>query len=209
MKKIVSLMVGLLLIFTLSACNTSKETVETKTDLEIARENVVNKWKTSSGELGTGKYIEDIYKQYPDDETISAIYFYSTAKGQYDFYQKLEDEEYLESAKDYAENIDPNYDGELADEIHAFTNELLGQTTEEREISHSQAEQKTNNYNTLTNSEKKAICDYIQSRYDYYDSISGGNSGDKYSDKIWEEAASKYGLTESQISIIWMNMYEY
>ncbi|MBR4723449.1 MAG: hypothetical protein IK072_01780, partial [Clostridia bacterium] len=71
------------------------------------------------------------------------------------------------------------------------------------------AKEKTDKYNSLTNSEKKAICDYIQSRYDYYDSISGGYAGDKYSNKIWQEAAKKYGLTEDQISIIWMNMYQY
>ena len=209
MKKIICLIISFLFVFMLSACTTTNETVETKTELEIARENVVSKWKTSANELGTGKYIEDIYKQYPDDDTISNIYFYSTAKSQYEFYESLEDTKYLESAKEYAENIDPNYDGELAEEIHAFTNKLLGQTVEERETSYSQAEEKTDKYNSLTNSEKKAICDYIQSRYDYYDSISGGYAGDKYTDKIWQEASAKYGLTTSQLDIIWMNMYEY
>lgn len=31
-----------------------------------------------------------------------------------------------------------------------------------------------NKYDSLTNSEKKKICEYIQGRYDYYDSIYGG-----------------------------------
>lgn len=209
MKKIISLVFSVLFLFTLSACSSNNETVETKTDLEIARENVVNKWKTSADELGTGKYIEDIYEQYPDDDVISNIYFYSTAKIEYEHYKTLDNTKYLEIAKEYAKNIDPNYNGELSEEIHQFTNELLKITAEERETSHSQAEEKTDKYNSLTNSEKKEICDYIQSRYDYYDSISGGYSGDKYSDTIWQEASSKYGLTESQISIIWMNRYGY
>lgn len=64
-------------------------------------------------------------------------------------------------------------------------------------------------YYTLTNSEKKAICNYIQDRYDYYDSANGGYAGDKYSDTIMREAAKKYGITEEQAYIIWMNMYSY
>lgn len=203
MKKIICLISCFLLVFMFSACNASKS------DLEIARENVVNKWKTAAEEVGTAKYIEDIYEQYPDDETISNIYFYSTAKGQYDFYEALEDTKYLDGAKDYAENINPEYAGELSEEIQAFANELLGQTMEERKDSYIKAKQRTERYNNLTNSEKKEICEYIQSRYDYYDSISGGYAGDKYSAEIWKEATAKYDLTPSQLDIIWMYMYEY
>lgn len=64
-------------------------------------------------------------------------------------------------------------------------------------------------YNSLTNSNKKTICYYIEGRYDYYDSINGGYAGDKYSDTIMREAAIKYGITEEQAYIIWMNMYSY
>lgn len=209
MKKIICLALSLLFVFVLSSCNADTHTVKAKSDLEIAKENVINKWKSEPEEIGTGKYIEDIYKQYPNDKTIATIYFYVIAKDQYRLYEDLDDKKYLNSAKEYAENIDPNYDGELADEILSFANELLGSISEERNNAYSQSNQRTDKYNSLTNKEKKEICDYIQSRYDYYDSISGGYSGDKYSDKIWEEAAKKYGLTESQISIIWMHMYEY
>ena len=176
-------------------------------NVATAREKVIQKW--ASNDSDTDKYIEDIYKQYPDDDTIANIYFYSVAKSQYGYYKSLDNPKYLESAKEYAKNIDPNYDGELSVEIHKFEKELLAEKSEERETSYSQAKEKTDKYNSLTNSEKKAICDYIQSRYDYYDSISGGYAGDKYSNKIWQEAAKKYGLTEDQISIIWMNMYQY
>lgn len=64
-------------------------------------------------------------------------------------------------------------------------------------------------YSSLTNSEKKAICEYIEGRYEYYDNINGGYAGDKYSDRIMQEAATRYGLTTTQIEIIWMNMYSY
>lgn len=64
-------------------------------------------------------------------------------------------------------------------------------------------------YSSLTNSEKKAICEYIQSRYDYYDLLNGGYAGDKYSDTIMQEAADKYGIIAEQAFIIWCNMYSY
>ncbi len=64
-------------------------------------------------------------------------------------------------------------------------------------------------YGSLTDSNKKSICYYIEGRYDYYDSINNGYAGDKYSDKIMQEAASKYGITSEQAYIIWMNYYSY
>ncbi len=64
-------------------------------------------------------------------------------------------------------------------------------------------------YNSLTNSNKKTICYYIEGRYDYYDEINGGYAGDKYSDTIMQEAANKYGITSQQTFIIWSNMYSY
>lgn len=64
-------------------------------------------------------------------------------------------------------------------------------------------------YNSLSDSNKKSIGYFIKGRYDYYDSINGGYTGDKYSDRIMQEAADKYGLSVSQIDIIWMNYYSY
>ncbi len=64
-------------------------------------------------------------------------------------------------------------------------------------------------YEDLTNSEKKQICEYIQSQYDYYDKLEGGYAGDKYSDQIWEEVMDQYGLEEWQVTSIWNNYYSY
>ena len=61
----------------------------------------------------------------------------------------------------------------------------------------------------LSNYEKKKICEYIQSRYDYYDKKEGRNTGDKYTDVIWEEVSNMYGLTELEIDIIWSHYYTY
>lgn len=176
-------------------------------ELDLARNEVVEKWETAAGEIGTARYIENIYKQYPNDSAISNIYYYVVSRECYDHYESLGDEKYLSQAIEYAEKIDENYSGVLSSEIHEFVDVLIptgvSQDTFEAAI------EKEDRYSSLTNSEKKVICAYIQRRYDYYDRLEGGYSGDKYSDIIMEEAAEEYGLTETQIFIIWANAYEY
>lgn len=64
-------------------------------------------------------------------------------------------------------------------------------------------------YESLTVSQKKTICNYIQNQYDYYDRLEGRNTGDKYSDIIWQKVMDKYGLEEWQVTSIWSNYYSY
>lgn len=202
----------LLLVFSLVACTSTENAVqepkESPDPAILARENVVQKWENSANDPGTPKYIEDIYKQYPDDEVIANIYFYCISKQQYDYYLSLDNEDYLDDAIEYAEKIDPEYNGTFSQEIQEYADKLLI-NEEDRADMYSQAAQSTDRYNSLTNSDKKEICEFIQSRYDYYDSLAGGYTGDKYTDTIWQETMDKYGLTESQVDIIWMNMYSY
>lgn len=179
----------------------------TPTEEEIqnqAREEVLEKWANGTAESG---YLEDMYEEYPEDEVIAHIYYYAVAKEYYGHYEKFDKEDYLRIAEEYSAKIDPDYSGEYADEMHEFVSGILDTETLEEE--HNEAESKEDKYNSLTNSDKKEICEYIQERYDYYDSVNGGYSGDKYSDTIMQEAADKYGLSVSQIDIIWMNMYSY
>lgn len=90
------------------------------------------------------------------------------------------------------------------------TNTTYTATTKKNTYTHNYTTSKSKDkYSSLTNSEKKAICEYIEGRYEYYDNINGGYAGDKYSDRIMQEAATRYGLTTTQIEIIWMNMYSY
>lgn len=182
----------------------TNNTVTHLDNLTAAQQKVVE--YVSSGD-GHGYAVEQIYKQYPDDSTISNLYFYYIAKDQYSLYQRFGTERYLQQAKDYASNIDPAYAGSLSAVIQAFANEVMG--TPHRTEVYQEAEKKTNTYQSLTNRQKKEICEYVQSRYDYYDRINGGYAGDKYSKTIWKETCEKYGITESQLDIIWMNMYSY
>lgn len=206
MKRYVLMVLLAILLVSLIGCST-KNAEPTLSPVEIARNEVIEKWTTAEGELGTARFIEDIYKEYPDDDVISNIYFYCIAKEQYGHYESLGTSKYLDQAIEYAEKIDPDYSGELADEIHAFVDKIIPSGVSQEQ--HDEAERKEDKYSSLTNKEKKEICEYIESRYEYYDNLNGGYSGDKYSDTIMEEAANKYGLTVTQIEIIWMNMYSY
>ena len=217
MKKLVcflSIVLALLIVAVLcidkrdsTSVNNSVTPQNTQSAIEIARNNVIEKWETAAGELGTGRYIEDIYKQYPYDEVISNIYYYSTAKNLYGHYESLNDQKYLDQAIEYAEKIDPNYKGKFSAEMHSFVKKLIpsGVSNDKHEAASSEEER----YNRLTRKEKKQICDYIDSRYEYYDALYGGYSGDRYSDVIMQEAADKYNLTVTHIEIIWMNKYSY
>lgn len=221
MKKCLSITLALMLVLSLCACNSTidngnyttdnetsnNSTVSTIDSIEQARKDVISKWKNEADVLGTARFIEDTYKKYPNDEVIANIYFYCIAKQQYDYYVSLDNSSYLATAKEYAAKIDPNYNGEFTSEMHAFVKSLI--PNEEYEEKHSNASSQEDKYNSLTNADKKAICQYIQSRYDYYDTLNGGYAGDEYSDIIMEEAANKYGLSVSQIEIIWMKMYAY
>lgn len=206
MYKRIILVLTLLLAFVAAGCG-MQNTEPSLSPVEIARNDVIEKWTTAEGELGTARFIEDIYKEYPDDDVISNIYFYCIAKEQYGHYESLGTSKYFDQAIEYAEKIDPDYSGELADEIHAFVDKIIPSGVSQEQ--HDEAERKEDKYSSLTNKEKKEICEYIESRYEYYDNLNGGYSGDKYSDTIMEEAANKYGLTVTQIEIIWMNMYSY
>ncbi|KIR01635.1 hypothetical protein P261_00449 [Lachnospiraceae bacterium TWA4] len=89
--------------------------------------------------------------------------------------------------------------------IETYTSNTTGYSYYEKDATEAQGD----NYSRLTNQEKKAICNYIQSQYDYYNTLEGRDTGDKYSDEIWKDVASKYGLTEKQVTMVWMNMYSY
>lgn len=61
----------------------------------------------------------------------------------------------------------------------------------------------------LTTAEKKAVCEWIFGKYDYYDNKEGGYTGDKYSDKIFADASEYFNIGAQDLDIIWMNYYSY
>lgn len=207
MKKAITLTLICVIISLLIACSNSN-TSNSLSPQDEARQKVIEKWEKEENVVGTARFIEDTYKKYPNDEVIANIYYYCIAKQEYDLYKQFTyNNDYLKNAEEYAAKIDPNYNGVFSDEMHSFVNSLI--SSDSREEKHTVATTQEDKYNSLSNADKKKICEYIQERYDYYDKKNGGNAGDKYSDTIMQEAANEYGLSVSQIKIIWMKSYEY
>lgn len=214
LKKILSIFLFLCtcLFFFLVACssntNNALQPDEELLKLETARNEVIDKFKNERNVIGTSKFIEDTYKEYPNDEVIATIYNYDNSKKCYGFYLDLKNDpiegmdgtEWLEKAKSYASKISPDYDGVFSEEIIPYVSKLLG---DEWEAQRQQALEMEEKFNQLTMEDKKEIVKFIQTRYDYYDSQAGEYSGDKYTDIIWKEASEKFGLPLSMISAIW------
>jgi hypothetical protein len=171
-------------------------------EIEKARKDVIEKFKNERDVLGTGKFIEETYKLYPNDEVISTIYNYNTAIFYIEAYINLGNEEWLDKAKSHASKISLDYNKEFSGEIIPFVTELLGE--EWQKIKNETAE-KEERFSKLTLEDKKEIYKFIKSRYKYYDKKDGGNTGDKYSDIIWKEASEKYNLAEHYITEIWLD----
>ena len=202
MKKVIVLIILFVCIATLCSCSTNRSS-----EIEQARNAVIEKWRRESGKPGTSKFIEDTYTKFPDDDVISNIYFYCIAKEWYGYYASTGSESELSIVKEYAAKIDPNYSKDFSKEMHEFVEKVI--PVENIEAIHNEFFSKEKEYNSLTKSEKKEICNYIQERYNYYDAINGGKSGNKFSDIIMQEAADKYNLSVTQIGIIWANLYSY
>lgn len=59
----------------------------------------------------------------------------------------------------------------------------------------------------LTYSEKQAICNWLEDKYELYDLYDGKYSGDKYSDTLFEFAAQVFNMPVAELEIIWVNRY--
>lgn len=182
--------------------NESIEQAQEVNTIDQARNQVVEKFRNERDIMGTSKFIEDTYKQYPNDEIISTIYNYDTALSCYEFSDNGKDKEWFETAKSYASKISPTYEGQFSDEIIPFVTNLLG---DEWNKTREETIKKDEVYSNLTFEDKIEIHRYLQSQYDKYDEQVGGDSGDKYSDQIFEETANKYGISQDNLMKIWID----
>lgn len=49
----------------------------------------------------------------------------------------------------------------------------------------------------------EAIWQYCQNRWDYYDALEGGYSGDKYTEQVFIDAGNKFGISATEARRIW------
>lgn len=62
--------------------------------------------------------------------------------------------------------------------------------------------EKANDSKKYTNKEEE-IWKYCMDRWEYYDELEGGYSGDKYTEEVFDDAGEKFGISDSEAERIW------
>lgn len=214
MKRIISLIVFILMLFCM-ACS-SKNVLESisSQDTNIPASITVeqqafelfSKVAEDYKAYGKGakldyKKLEDIYFENQDNQTIANLYWFCLANDYIRSGNIMETDE-SQNIKEIAAKIDPKYSGEYAEMITGFAKEILGNDYDNiRSIAVSSQEK----YDAMSIVDKAQVIKYIYDQYDYYDAIDGKNTGDKYSETIWKDAAAKFGISNYHIDLIWAN----
>jgi len=87
---------------------------------------------------------------------------------------KHEDASYIGS-EDFKEDID-----EVSDDVYEKANDSKKYASKEEEI-----------------------WKYCMDRWEYYDELEGGYSGDKYTEEVFDDAGEKFGISDSEAERIW------
>lgn len=183
----------------------------------------------NSGQIITDtedKFLNNIYEDFSDNVSIFNMYHYCYADYYYYQYENIspssqgtanKKNEYLWKAKNEIENIDTKYVGAISNNADYLIKEIKrAKPVEYHDYNNSKPSSSNSNsnsngysaaYNSLTYSDKVDICRFIKNSYEYYDKKEGRDTGDKYSDQIWREVMKEYGITEIEVTIIWMNSY--
>jgi len=131
--------------------------------------------------------LEDIYQANKSNETMRNLYYFCNSCGYFRLADILDKKDYIEEGKKEAAKIDPNYRGPYYEEVITFAKELLGDSYEGLSET---ALKEQNNFDNLTMQDKKDILNTIT------------NSTGKDMDVLWQEIASKYGISEQHVSLI-------
>lgn len=157
--------------------------------------------KIGSEEQQAGKKLEDIYLIYSDNIVIQTFYFYNVANiylGYYEMSPSLYPTN-EEEAKEYLLRIDVTYDGIYAEEVFAFAEYLLGANYQEEAL---HAKEQNERFDKMSIKEKAEVYAYSEDRWNYYDTLFGKYSGDRYSEQVLNETAEYFDLLLMHISEI-------
>ncbi len=225
MNRIIALLLLLFMFLSLSACGTTSiepmdqslnevtpnvETSKYTADEQAAMDyfiilNEAVKADTtgtySNINYGTDAYaamvkIENLYKSNKNNYIIKQIYYYTEVISCISTASILSESKYYDQGLVYAKQIDLSYEGPFADEIIGLAKKYV---TESNSVSEKNAL-------TMSASEKEEVIKFINERYDYYDKINGGYAGDKYTEIIWKETAEKFGITTTDVDMIWWEL---
>ena len=150
---------------------------------------------TLDNSSGFAKELEDAWKADKSNEEIAAMYYYATAK----FYEDINDSVKVWNTM---ENISPDYNGVMSDEIIAYGMEVFGDAELWRVVFEAKNERRSK----INDEKRSEIKKWINDRYSYYDKKEGKYSGDKYTETIFEEAAAVFELTYAEIYNIWCDL---
>lgn len=136
--------------------------------------------------------IEKLYKSNSSSEIITQMYYYAEVISCIEN-SNISGSKYYDQAITYANQIDLSYNGPYATEIIALA----------KKYSESKGIQNKKSALKMSASEKNEVKAYIKERYEYYDKINGGYAGEKYTETIWKEAANKFGISTTDVDMIW------
>ena len=134
------------------------------------------------------KQIENIYKQYSNNNIISNLYAFCQSVEYFYLAELLEKPEYKNSGKEEAAKISPDYDGAYSNEIISYAKSVLGN---EYSSLAAAAKKREDNYKNLSTQDKMDIVNYIYA------------NSNKNANDVWKEVATKYGITETKVTAIY------
>lgn len=216
MKRIILFIFLILFGFSLAGCNQTQESKKEQigvtnsgnySDSENSAmayfatlNEAVN--KDTSGTFADIKYgtdayaaivaIEKLYKSNSSSEIITQMYYYAEVISCIET-SNVSGSKYYDQAITYANQINLSYNGPYATEIKALA----------EKYSDSKGIQSKKSALTMSASEKSEVKAYINDRYEYYDKMNGGYAGDKYTETIWKETADKFGISTTDVDMIW------
>lgn len=139
--------------------------------------------------------LEKLYKSHSSNTIIKQLYYVAEAISGMNV-AVMAGSSYYDQAQVYLNQIDSHYKGPYSTEILKFRNQNLVKVE-------TTSTPKIKNALTMSSSEKASVKKYIEERYEYYDSIAGKYSGDKYKDQVWSDTAKKFGISETDVTMIW------
>lgn len=144
--------------------------------------------------------LESAYFKYSENEQLHAMYCYYNGLFYQDMYNQWDTKlNYKVVSQLYIRQIDPNYNGVLANEINKFGLKLFG-ALEEWETQNAYYNSK---YKKLTLDDRKKIIKWIKTRFNWYEGKYGYSVNDKYTETVFKEAAKEFGFLYEEINQIW------
>ncbi len=143
--------------------------------------------------------IEKIYKENNNSQIIKQLYYTAEALSGMSV-STWGGSSYSDQAQVYLRQMNRVYAGPYSSEILNFRKKYIIDNSLSSTTNQSASQKSAL---TMSASEKAEVKKYIEDRYDYYDIKAGKYSGDLYKDQVWSDTAKKFGISETDVTMIW------